>query len=34
MGDFKIYDMNKDNVDGVYEVETLSFLILGAKRLL
>lgn len=34
MGDFKIYDMNKDNVDGVYEVETLSFTDTWSKRLL
>ena len=32
MGDFKIYDMNKDNVDGVYEVETLSFTDTWSKK--
>ena len=32
MGNFKIYDMNKDNVDGVYEVETLSFTDTWSKK--
>ncbi len=32
MDDFKVYDMNTDNVDGVYEIETLSFTDTWSKK--